>query len=246
MIKSSLQSVFFSRMADPRAIRKLFEHLPGVYFFVKDRDSRMIAASPAIFERLGVRDEAEMLGKTDGEFFPPHIADGFRSDDNRIFCTGQPLIDRLEGWYDEKRNLEWCLTTKLPIHDQRGAVIGLMGITRRDEGRAAYQSNSDIALVLNMVQQHANRILSTAELAHRCGLSERTLYRKVQQALAITPYELMLRTRIQKAAEALIKTRDPIIEIAIAHGFCDQSTFTQHFRKRTGLTPRQFRIRNQA
>ena len=89
MIKSSLQSVFFSRMADPRAIRKLFEHLPGVYFLVKDRDSRMIAASPAIFERLGVRDEAEMLGKTDGEFFPPHIADGFRSDDNRIFCTGQ-------------------------------------------------------------------------------------------------------------------------------------------------------------
>ena len=233
-------------MADPMAIRRLFEHLPGVYFFVKDCESRMIAASPAIFERLGVGSEAEMIGKTDGEFFPAHIANGFRSDDKRIFSTGQPLIDRLEVWYDEKRNLEWCLTTKVPIHDRHGSIIGLMGITRRDEGRAAYQSKSDLARVLNCVQQHTNQILSTAELALQSGLSERTLYRKVQQTLGITPYELMMRSRIQKAAEALIKTRMPIIEIAVAHGFCDQSTFTQHFRKRTGLTPRQFRIRNQA
>lgn len=54
----------------------------------------------------------------------------------------------------------------------------------------------------------------------------------------------MLRLRIQSAAEALVKTAAGISEIAIDHGFCDQSAFTQQFRKRTGMTPRQFRLRN--
>ena len=40
-------------MADPQAFRHLFEHLPGVYFFVKDAGGRMIAASSPILERLG-------------------------------------------------------------------------------------------------------------------------------------------------------------------------------------------------
>ena len=45
-------------------------------------------------------------------------------------------------------------------------------------------------------------------------------------------------------AEALAKTSASIIEIALNHGFCDQSAFTQQFRKRTGMTPKQFRVRN--
>ena len=66
----------------------------------------------------------------------------------------------------------------------------------------------------------------------------------MKKTLGISPYELGLRHRIQSAAEAIAKTSTPIIEIAIEHGFCDQSAFTQQFKKRTGLTPRQFRIGN--
>ncbi|MEA3212264.1 MAG: hypothetical protein QOE70_5321, partial [Chthoniobacter sp.] len=98
----------------------------------------------------------------------------------------------------------------------------------------------DVAKVLGFIQGHSDRILTTAALARASGMSERTLYRKVNQALGVTPYELMLRIRIQKAAEALIKTNDKVMDVAVAHGFCDQSTFTQHFRKRTGMTPSSF------
>ena len=69
---------------------------------------------------------------------------------------------------------------------------------------------------------------------------------RIRQSLGITRYELMLRIRVQKAAEALVETSESIIEIALAHGFCDQSTFTQHFRKRMGMTPREFRVRHHA
>ena len=245
MLESALQHSFFEQMADPQGFRAMFEHLPDVFFFVKDRASRMIAGSQNLVERLGLKRESDMIGRPDEAFFQPHIAQAFRGDDEQVFRTGKPLVNRLEVWYDEQRNLDWFLTTKVPVRGKDGAVIGLMGITRRDEGLARHQPARDVARVLDYIQSRVDRILTTAALARACGMSERTLYRKVNQALGVTPYELMLRIRIQKAAEALLKTNDKVLDIAVAHGFCDQSTFTQHFRKRTGMTPMQFRLRHQ-
>jgi AraC-like DNA-binding protein len=245
MPKNQTQRAFFASMADPQAFRAMFEQLPDVFFFVKNRDSRMIAATGNLLQRLGVKSESAIIGTRDEDFFPPHVARSFRDDDERVFRTGQPLTNRLEVWYDEQHNLDWFLTSKVPLRGKNGKVIGLMGITRRDEGRAAHQPENEVTRVVNHLQQSTSRALSTAELARECGMSERTLYRKISQILGTTPYELMLRIRIQKAAEALIKTTDKVIEIAIAHGFCDQSTFTHHFRKRTGMTPKEFRMRHQ-
>ena len=245
MSKSSLQHSFFEQMADPQGFRAMFEHLPDVFFFVKDRGSRMIAGSRNLVERLGLKRESDMIGRPDEAFFQPHIARAFRDDDEQVFRTGKSLTNRLEVWYDEQRNLDWFLTTKVPVRGRNGSIIGLMGITRRDEGLARHQPARDVSKVLGFIQSHSDRILTTAALACACGMSERTLYRKVNQALGVTPYELMLRIRIQKAAEALIKTGEKVMEIAVAHGFCDQSTFTQHFRKRTGMTPKEFRLRHQ-
>lgn len=74
---------------------------------------------------------------------------------------------------------------------------------------------------------------------------ERHLHRKIRIALDHSPYELLLCSRIQSASEALAKTTLPIIRIAIEHAFCDQSAFTQQFRKRTDMTPKEFRQRRQ-
>ena len=60
------------------------------------------------------------------------------------------------------------------------------------------------------------------------------------------PCQPVLRSQIQKAVEALIGKRCPIIENVTARGFSDQGDSSKHFRMRTGLTPRQFRIRNQS
>jgi AraC-like DNA-binding protein len=117
-----------------------------------------------------------------------------------------------------------------------------MDIMRRDAGRSTYEAESGIAMIRAYVREHCARILSTAQLSRACGMSERTLFRKARQAFGITPYGFMLRIRVQKGAEALIRTADSILSIAIDPGFCDQSTFTQHFRKRMGMTSRQFRI----
>ena len=226
-----LQADFFARIADPQSVRAIFEHLPGVFFFLQDDQGRHISANSATFERFGIKSERELVGELDEKFFPPEVAKAYREDDQNVIRSGKPLINRLEVWYDEQRHLNWFLCTKLPVRDKRGRVIGVMGITRRDEDR---------------MHHHDVREVTTAELARAAGLSERHLHRKLRTALGVSPYELLLRTRIQSAAEALAKTSAPIVEIALNHSFCDQSAFTQQFRKRTGMTPKQFRMRHTA
>ncbi|MEP6671080.1 MAG: helix-turn-helix domain-containing protein [Chthoniobacter sp.] len=244
MSPARLQAEFFARMADPQALRAIFEHLPGVFFFVKDAQGRHIAANSVTFARFGIQDERELIGAMDERFFPAEWAEAFREDDQKVIRSGKPLINRLEVWYDEQRNLDWFLTTKLPLRDRSGRVIGVMGITRRDEDRMRHHDVREVTAAVQHARKNCDQNLTTAELARAAGVSERHLHRKLRATLGLTPHELLLRTRIQSAAEALVKTSTPISEIAIAHGFCDQSAFTQQFRKRTGTTPRQFRVRN--
>ena len=54
MSAKHLQSAFFTSMNDPQAFRLLFEQQPDVFFFVKDRESRLIAASEPMWIRLGL------------------------------------------------------------------------------------------------------------------------------------------------------------------------------------------------
>src|SRR3954462_8365537 len=93
------QQMFFTQMGGPQQFQHLFEHLPGVYFFVKDRQSRMVCASQPFWKHLGVGSEAEIIGKMDDDFFPQHAADHFKRDDQWVMSTGQSIIGRVELWY---------------------------------------------------------------------------------------------------------------------------------------------------
>jgi transcriptional regulator GlxA family with amidase domain len=142
------------------------------------------------------------------------------------------------------RQLDWFITTKVPIFGKQGDVIGIMGVTVRDNKHMSQTANHEVALIIDYIKENSDRILTTEEVASQFSISERSLNRKVHATLGTSPYELMLRIRVQNAAESLLKSTRTISQIAVDHGFCDQSTFTQHFRKRVGLTPYQFRKRH--
>jgi AraC-like DNA-binding protein len=244
MSDPNLQASFFGRMSQPQAFRTMFEYVSDVFFFVKDLESRMIAANRAVLDRLGVKSEREFIGTVDQDYFPAAIARSFRDDDQKVFETQQPLANRMEAWYDEIRQLDWFVTTKVPNFDKQGGLIGLMGITVRDSKQSRGSPNGEVASIVEFIENNSHRIVSTLEVAEHFSISELSLNRKLHSALGTSPYELMLRIRIQNAAESLIKSEKTISQIAADHGFCDQSTFTQHFRKRIGLTPHQFRKRH--
>lgn len=223
-------------------MREMFNHLPDVFFFVKDTMSRFMAANQAMYLRCGVRTELELIGSTDADFIALEIAKAYRDDDLSVIRSGKPITNRLELFHDEQRQLDWFVTTKLPLHNQLGKVIGVMGITRRNEKRMHGSEIHEVNLALEFAHSNCNKAASTQDLARAMKVSERQMHRKLREVLGVSPYELLLRNRIRSAAKDLASSNKTIIEIALEHGFCDQSAFSMQFRKRTGFSPRQFRL----
>lgn len=246
METSAIRRRFIAQMADPYAVSLLFDHLPGVFFLVKDLAGRFIAANTATRERLGAFDAERFIGTTDADYLANDIVQNFRQDDATVIRSGKPLLNRLEAWHDKQGHLQWFLTNKLPVMGKNGSCIGVMAIIRRYDGERNQPIIREAAEAVAFVRAHRGRALTTADLAKAVGVSERHLHRILQKAMGVTPHELMLRLRIEAAGEQLASSDVAIAKIAVDHGFCDQSAFTKHFRTRTGLTPKAFRKRHQS
>ena len=110
-------------------LKTLMDHLPYAIYF-KDLDSRFIAVSRAMTHLFGKTDPAEIIGKTDHDFFSSEHAEGALADEREIIRTGKPIIDyeEKETWPD--RDDTWVSTTKMPLRDAQGKVIGTFGISR--------------------------------------------------------------------------------------------------------------------
>lgn len=116
------------RLANERAIlRTLVDHLP-VAIYLKDTATRKTLVNPVDQRNLGVQSEAEALGRTDFEFFPREQAEAFYADDMQVLTTGVPVLNREERITRPDGSQGWLLTSKVPLRDVSGRIVGLAGI----------------------------------------------------------------------------------------------------------------------
>jgi diguanylate cyclase (GGDEF)-like protein/PAS domain S-box-containing protein len=120
-------------LPDPLSDTFLFHALmetaaDSIYF--KDRECRLLRVSRKMAQDLGFSDPAELIGKTDIDLFGQAFGLATRRDDLRIMETDRPIIGEVESRQLGNGRANWTLTTKLPLHDESGNVIGLVGITR--------------------------------------------------------------------------------------------------------------------
>jgi PAS domain S-box-containing protein len=110
-------------------LRTVINNIPD-QIFVRDRDSRFVLSNLSDARAMGVTDPETLVGKTDYDFYPPEQAVQFQADNQAVIQSGEPLINREERVGADERDLRWVLTTKVPLHDRRGDIIGLVGIAR--------------------------------------------------------------------------------------------------------------------
>ncbi|MCW0218059.1 MAG: AraC family transcriptional regulator [Prosthecobacter sp.] len=231
-------------LAPTALFHRLFDHIPGVYFFAKNRQGHLMFASEGLRQRYSMQDEFEILGMTDFDLNPGSMAQAYVDDDDQLLQGKAQTIERIELWWDRQGMPDWFLVTKLPVHDRQGEIQGVMGLLRRpDEEERRLPVFQTVAQAVEVIRRDFAKPLLIDEVAVSCGQSLRQLQRRFQAAFGITPQEFLLKTRVLAAAKLLESTSRSVAEIAKDCGFTDQSAFTQHFRKRTGLTPTSYRQR---
>ncbi len=240
-----LREQFMRRLGKRHQFHLLFDNIPRVYFFVKDTDSRMILGSRPLLARLGLEEPDELIGATDFDFFPRHVAENFVRDDQTVITTGQSLINHLELWYNEQRMLEMFVTQKHPVFSDDGTVIGVMGTVQNYEhNKQQVIPYAAVVRVVDYIREHFGDRIKVPDLADLAGISTRQLNRRFVEVFGISVQNFLIKTRIQASCDALLNTDKSISEIAMEIGFCDQSAFTQHFRKHIGVTPYKYRSRS--
>ena len=236
------REAWLRQIAPPSLFHALFDHLPGLHFFAKNRRGETMFSSQSVRKLYGLREEADVIGLTDFDLNPPMMARGYVADDARIYRTGEPVLRRVELWWDARGIPDWYQVTKLPIRSRRGAIIGIMGVLQRCEGgeRPAMPWR-EIDAAVRCIREKFRGPLTVADLARSASLSPRQLERKFHSILGVSPQEFLIKTRVLAACHALRHDTAPLADIATDCGFYDQSSFTEHFRRYVGQTPRAFR-----
>ena len=107
----------------------LLENIPDRIYF-KDRRSRFIRINRALTEYFGLPSPEAAYGRTDGDFFDAEAAQQMIADEKQIMKTGAPILGKVEAKTLTNGEKSWTLTTKLPLRDRSGRIIGTCGISR--------------------------------------------------------------------------------------------------------------------
>jgi PAS domain S-box-containing protein len=107
----------------------LMDTVPDLIYF-KDADGRFLRINKALAARFGLADPAEAMGKTDFDFFTEEHASQAQADERAVIESGQPVVGKEEKETWGHGRVTWVSTTKMPLHDRDGQIIGTFGISR--------------------------------------------------------------------------------------------------------------------
>lgn len=226
-------------------LERLFDDMPNMVFFIKDRAGRYVCVNRTMADRCGFEHKSSLIGKRPSDLYPGALAQRYERQDERVLAAGKATVDQLELHLYPQRRRGWCLTNKYPVTEAKtGKVSAIVGISRDVETSArgaATKGFPELAKALEALSSRLSDPPSVEELAEISGLSAPHFAHLSQRLFNLTPRQLAMKIRIDEALHLLATTGDSLAEIALATGFCDQSAFTRHFRRMTGLPPGAFR-----
>lgn len=244
--QAKLTADFFQHLEKTDQISGLFDLVPSLSFFVKDRLGRFIALNRLGCEYCGVAAAEDAIGRTDHDFFPKQRADEYRADDVAVMESGEPIINRMESAPEAAGSPRLVVTSKIPLRDQRGRVIGVAGISRQVEyTREQSGTASAFAKVIEHLHANYESNPTTEHLAEMAGLSVSQFERRFRSVFGSSPHQYLMRVRVENAARILLESEQTIASIAHACGFYDHAHFSRSFRRIMNVSPSQYRSRHQ-
>jgi len=231
----------FMQQMGTKQLISMFDLLPGVLFWVKDIEHNFIHANQAFIEHKNLKNLEQVIGKTDYDFSPTHLAKQFIRDDDKVHA-GQHVTERLEMNMNQTGDTGWFSTSKRPILDSNSNIIGSYGITRHLQKQAMALSGVDaVKEPVDFIRKNYHTQFTISELAEVAHLSVSALERRFKKYLAKTPKQFINEIRLENARKLLVETNIPISQVGDETGFTDHSYFSKQFRLFFGELPSEFR-----
>ncbi|MFP4283396.1 MAG: SpoIIE family protein phosphatase [Opitutales bacterium] len=149
-------------------LQQLMDHLSDNIYFM-DQEGRIILISQWGARWLGFDSPEEVVGKTDHDLFTAEHAEAASADEQRIIRTGEPVtgIEEKETWSDGRET--WVSTTKMPLRDDGGNIVGIFGISRD------ITAHKKREILINEMKEQMESELERASEVQRSFLGQRSV-----------------------------------------------------------------------
>ncbi|HUX21196.1 MAG TPA: PAS domain S-box protein [Spirochaetia bacterium] len=192
-------------------LRTLIDHIPdGI--FAMDTDRRLTLVNPADVKVYGRESADEVLGHTDAELFSPDVASNFDTDNKAVLEEGRAIINREEYYLDPSGQTRWLLTSKLPLRDPAGKIVGLVGVGRDiTEARAAESRIREQAQLLDIASDAIVVRNVSGEIRYWNRSAETLFGWSAREALGRSANELIRAERpllLEEALRVVLESRE--------------------------------------
>lgn len=221
-------------------IQALFDAVPDVVFFVKDRTGRYTHCNLTLVRRLGRKHRGDVIGRAPAELFPAPFGSRYMAQDQRVLAS-ERIDNQLEVHLYPNRLPGWCLTFKYPLIEA-GAISGIIGVSR-DLGQpdGKHSAIKRLNRIVEHMQSNYGDDLRMQEMAALVDLSLAQMERHFRKVFQVTPQQQLTKIRIEAAMRLLHAGTDSIADIGVRCGFSDQSAFARQFKATVGFPPREYR-----
>ena len=220
----------------------LFDTLSDMYYFAKNRSGQFVWGNRLLQEKHALARVDDIIGQTDHVFVRRDIADRIRADDLAVMDTGITVKNKLEVIDAGNGELTWLFTTKAPIRNQRGEIVGIEGFSRdAQRSQDIIAPFHEFRKCIEYLQEHLMENVSIEHLARLSCMSLSTFERKFKQHFSMTPKQYILHMKVHEACRRLPNAKS-IARVALETGFGGQSYFTKQFRSVVGITPKQYQL----
>lgn len=117
-------------------LETIINHVPD-YIYAKDTEGRFLIANQVTIEDNGLESLRDIIGKTDFDLHPPHLAEIIATVERRVIETGEPIFGIEERAMVTKGRDRWLMTSKVPLRNKRGKIVGIVGVSRDISDRKA-------------------------------------------------------------------------------------------------------------
>lgn len=156
--------------------------------------------------------------------------------------SGEAIVERVESAPEYAGSPRLVITSKTPLRNDKGKIIGVAGLSRQIEQiQSASGTAAAFAKVITYLHDNFSQRLSSAELAELAGLSVSHFERRFRHAFGSSPRQYLVRIRIERAASMLRESDQSILQIALDCGFYDHAHFSRSFQRIMRQTPSQYR-----